>query len=63
MSDPRVLKGTGYVLLAVTLVLLAVAIFRDGNNTNLAFLATIPAFVAVGLFVKTDPQRYRKGRT
>jgi len=60
MTDPRMLKGVGYVLLVVALVMIALAMIRDGNNMWLSLAAVVPALTAVALFTKADPERYRK---
>lgn len=60
MADPRVLKGVAYVLLLVAAALLAVALFTDGNNMWTALAAVFPALAATSLFVRADPDRYRK---
>lgn len=60
MTDPRVLKGTAYVLLLVAVGLIAAALLRDGNNMWIALAAVVPAFAATSLFVKAEPDRYRK---
>lgn len=62
MTDPRVLKGIAYLLLLVALALIAVALFRDGNNMWIALSAVIPALAGTALFVKADPERYRRSK-
>jgi len=64
MTDPKVLKGVGYVLLAVALALIAVALLTEGNNMWTALAALVPAFAAIALFQKAEPERYkRKNKT
>ncbi len=62
MSDPRVLKGVGYVLLAISLALIAVALFTDGNNMWTALAAVVPALIAINLFMRADPEKWRKSK-
>ena len=62
MADPRVLKGTAYVLLLVAVGLIAVALLRDDNNMWIALAAVIPALAAGGLFTRVNPERHRKTR-
>ncbi len=60
MTNPRVLKGSAVVLLIVAIGMLAVALFRDGNNMWLALAAALLAFGATSLFVKAEPERLRR---
>lgn len=62
MPSPRSYAGAALLLLVIALVLLALALFTDGNNTFIALAATACAVLAVTLAIKADPKSWRGSR-